>query len=290
MEEKYKQKYGFAVFSLDFKESKNGLIISGRVLTEKQKSETEEGAKKIYKGAIENRIKTLSDSRSKELGWAIVKKDLIDLRSRFVDSSVINDKILKKVRASQSVKGEILRVLMKQDDQLLVQQGDLTMGWVGREDVILKRISLRKGWGKGIFVKPGELIAIKEPRKKLILEAERFLGVKYVLGAKSEKAIDCSGLTQLVYKNAFDVILPRHSWDQRKMGVVIDSEDVETGDLIFMTNKKTNIKHVGILEIAADNMKNIIHASVGSGGVARQDFGEVAANYNILEIRRMIKK
>jgi len=290
MEEKYRQKYGFAVFSLDFKVSKNRLIISGEVLTEKQKSDTEEEVKKIYKGLVENRIKTLSDPLSKELGWGIVKKELIDLKSRFVDSAALNDKILKRVRASQSAKGEILRVLMKKDDQLLVQQGDLTMGWVDREDVILKNISLRKDWKRGIFAKPGESVLIKESREKLISEAEKFLGVKYILGAKSKSGIDCSGFTQLVFKNAFDIILPRHSWDQRVVGIAVDLEDAEIGDLVFMVNKKTGVKHVGILEILDGDMRNIIHASVGSSGVARQRFDKVADSYNIVEIRRIIKK
>jgi len=287
LERKYEQAYGFAIFDLDLMESADKIEIRGKVLTENQRAEVVSEIRKIGEKQIEENIQILSDIKSGQIGWAVVKTDLVDIKSRFVKSVLLNDKIKKRIQSSQIKKGEILRIIFKKENQVLVQTTDLTMGWVNRADVVLKRKSLRKSWRKGIFAEPDKLIFVKNPLENIILEAEKFLGVKYILGANSEKGIDCSGLTQLVYKNAFNIILPRHSWDQKKKGVSINLEKAQTGDLIFMTNKKTDIKHTGILEVLADNTKNIIHSSIGSNGVARQSFNKVVSDYNILEIRRI---
>ncbi|MCK4891366.1 MAG: C40 family peptidase, partial [Candidatus Pacebacteria bacterium] len=58
----------------------------------------------------------------------------------------------------------------------------------------------------------------------VIKEAEKYLGAKYVLGGKSKKGIDCSGLVQVAYKNSLNIILPKHSWDQKKMGKKVKLE------------------------------------------------------------------
>ena len=75
-------------------------------------------------------------------------------------------------------------------------------------------------------------------------------------GGKSPFGIDCSGLTQTVYR-IFDYNLPRDASDQFEHGTEIQFDHIEAGDLAFFENKTGKITHVGIL----DGIGKIIHAS-----------------------------
>lgn len=286
---KYEQKYGFVVLAVEFKETQDKVVLKGKVLTEKQRNEIADAVAATCGKKVKNEIKAISAVRSSEAGWAVVKNEIADLRSRFVPSAVMNEKIQNRLRATQAKKGEVLRILLHKDDQLLVQSGDLALGWISRNEVTLKKTSLRKEWGRGIFAEPNKLITVKGEGKKIVEEAEKFLGVKYVLGAKSLFGIDCSGLTQYAYKNAFDIILPRHSWDQKKTGRQVGLEKAKTGDIVFVINKETDTKHVGIWKECAAG-PCIVHASFTKGEVVCQNADEVFSKYDLAEIRRIIKK
>ena len=288
LKKKYERNYGFAVFDLSWKESGDAVFVSGEVLTEKQKAEALASIGEACGKKVEGDIRVLGNPSSREIGWAAVRADVADFKSRFVPTGVMNEKILKRIRASQIKKGEILRVLLQKDNQILAQSGDLTLGWIDLADVDLQKESLEEKWRTGVAAHAGETVAAAFSEEKIIREAEKFLGVKYVLGAKSDTSIDCSGFTQTVYKNACGVILPKHSWDQKKMGVAVEMEKAQTGDLVFMVGKETGTKHVGILE-NVNGGKNIIHASSASGEVVRQSADEVFEKYNLAEVRRVVK-
>lgn len=286
---KYEQRYGFIVLDVEFRETKDRVVLKGKVLTEKQRNEIADAVAATCGKKVKNEIKVISDVRSSEAGWGVVKSEVANLRSRFVPSAVMNDKIRNRLRATQAKRGEVLRILLHKDDQLLAQSGDLALGWISRNEVTLKKTSLRKEWGRGIFAEPNKLIAVKGEGVEIAEEAEKFLGVKYVLGAKSRFGIDCSGLTQYAYKNAFDIILPRHSWDQKKAGRQVSLEKAKTGDLVFMINKETDTKHVGIWKECGGN-SYIVHASFTKGEVVCQNADEVFLRYGLVEVRRVIKK
>lgn len=69
--------------------------------------------------------------------------------------------------------------------------------------------------------------------------------VKYRLGGNSKKGIDCSAFTQRIYKEKFDVKIPRTTRTQVKVGKKIKKSELELGDLIFFKTGKTD-RHVGI--------------------------------------------
>ena len=308
----YQQKYGVAVFNIDFKKTKKGIELSGEVLTESQRDDIINVLKKIKKNIIKENIKILADaSKRNEIGWAVAKNKIVDLKSRFVSSKIINQKILKRIRCSQAIKNEILRVLYKNEDQLLVQQNDLSLGWAGRDEVVLKNKSLYKEWIQHFhtlgYGTKNKIFMAGADKSKIIKEAEQFLGTKYLLGGKTKKGIDCSGLVQVAYKNSLNIILPKHSWDQKEMGKKVNLKNVISGDLIFLIKKENSHKHVGIVEVIKPPVKpkankrlfafgltmtrniNLIHASLEKKKVIRQDLDKVFENYDFVEARRVIE-
>ena len=94
-------------------------------------------------------------------------------------------------------------------------------------------------------------------RKDIIETARLYLNAPYLWGGKTPFGIDCSGLTQMVYKiNGYNI--PRDAKDQVKLGRNLGFiEESKEGDLAFFDNEEREIIHVGIL------LKNnyIIHAS-----------------------------
>ena len=83
---------------------------------------------------------------------------------------------------------------------------------------------------------------------KLLSTATSQLGVPYVWGgATLDKALDCSGLVQQVYKEALGINLPRVTTEQEKVGefVQVDVEKLQPGDLVFFGAVGSS-HHVGI--------------------------------------------
>ncbi len=77
--------------------------------------------------------------------------------------------------------------------------------------------------------------------------ALKYINSPYIWGGRIPSGIDCSGLTQLVYK-IHGKHIPRNSWQQAEEGRNIDFIDqAEPGDLVFFDNDKGKIAHVGMI-------------------------------------------
>ena len=98
---------------------------------------------------------------------------------------------------------------------------------------------------------------VKQEKGMLIENAMMYLNSPYLWGGRTPFGIDCSGLSQMVYRlNGIDI--PRDADKQAEVGTTLSFvEESEPGDLAFFDNEEGNIVHVGI--VLENNY--IIHAS-----------------------------
>ncbi len=83
-----------------------------------------------------------------------------------------------------------------------------------------------------------------------------WMNVPYMWGGRTPMGIDCSGFTQVIFKQ-LGINLPRDAWQQAIAGMAVDNlTEAIPGDLVFF-GRKDRITHVGIL--VGD--QKIIHAS-----------------------------
>lgn len=102
--------------------------------------------------------------------------------------------------------------------------------------------------------------------KQLINTAASNLGAGYRTGGTSPNTgFDCSGLMFSTFQK-FDITLPRSSNDMAKIGIKLDEDEIQKGDLIFFrTNGRSVINHVGMVtEVSGDEIK-FIHSSTQKG-------------------------
>lgn len=110
--------------------------------------------------------------------------------------------------------------------------------------------------GKKKYEYHGEIEENNLTKSEISQLAKLYLNTPYLWGGKSNFGIDCSGLTQQVYKYA-GVQIPRDSGQQSELGEALSFvEEAEPGDLAFFDNSEGKIIHVGI--ILGDG--KIIHA------------------------------
>lgn len=85
-----------------------------------------------------------------------------------------------------------------------------------------------------------------EDGKAVVETAKRYMHTPYLWGGRSVFGIDCSGLTQMVYKMN-GIQLKRDAWQQAEQGIKIGTlAESQAGDLAFFA-KVDKISHVGIL-------------------------------------------
>lgn len=83
-----------------------------------------------------------------------------------------------------------------------------------------------------------------DERKLFIKVATGFLGAPYRLGGSTVRGIDCSAYVRKMYE-FFDISLPRTAREQSNIGVSVEREELEEGDLVFFQTRRP-IGHVGI--------------------------------------------
>jgi gamma-D-glutamyl-L-lysine dipeptidyl-peptidase len=123
----------------------------------------------------------------------------------------------------------------------------------------------------------------------IVAAAKLFIGIPYLWGGTSVKAMDCSGFTKIVY-GLFGIILSRDASQQVNTGELIDTksgfDNLVAGDLLFFgthatDSTKEKVTHVGIYM----GKNKFIHASgrvkINSLDASDIDFSEYRLKHYI---------
>ncbi len=95
---------------------------------------------------------------------------------------------------------------------------------------------------------------------RILEEYRRWKGTRHRLGGTSRQGIDCSGFVKAVYKDVFNINLPRTTKAQVRQGKSVSFNELQPGDLIFF--KPPNYpRHVGIFL----SRSQFVHASKTKG-------------------------
>ena len=97
--------------------------------------------------------------------------------------------------------------------------------------------------------------------EKLFTFIESWYGTPYRYGGFSKDGVDCSGFTQALMSNIYQLNLPRISTEQYNQSKRISKKELKEGDLVFFKTNGSSISHVGVY---LRNNK-FVHASTSSG-------------------------
>jgi peptidoglycan endopeptidase LytE len=120
------------------------------------------------------------------------------------------------------------------EDYLTEEEEDIT------ENITLSELEKEKNNDEELLGKWNS----PDERKLFIKVATGFLGAPYRLGGSTVRGIDCSAYVRKMYE-FFDITLPRTAREQSTVGVSIEREELEEGDLVFFQTRRA-IGHVGI--------------------------------------------
>ncbi len=134
-----------------------------------------------------------------------------------------------------------------------------------------------------LYVAPSSPTAAS--RAEIIRTAELFLGTSYYWGGRSgvqpdmKMGVDCSGLVSLAYRiHGRDV--PRDSHEQKLKARPIRSADLQSGDLVFLTDGEDSERITHVMIFTGGD--GLIESRKSSGRVLRttflERFGRSAAN------------
>jgi len=114
---------------------------------------------------------------------------------------------------------------------------------------------------------------------------ENWMGTDYKYGGNTKAGVDCSAFVQRVYKQVFDLELPRGVRDQVKLGYLVKGR-LQPGDLIFF-KINGSLSHIGIYVF--DN-KFIHSASAGPNiGVVKSSLNEKYYKDRFAYAKRLIE-
>jgi D-gamma-glutamyl-meso-diaminopimelic acid endopeptidase CwlS len=120
--------------------------------------------------------------------------------------------------------------------------------------------------------------------ERIVREAERYLGVRFVWGAASPRGMDCSGLVYLVFSR-FEPSLGRvRSEDYYRTAKPVEPHAILPGDLVFFTTDNPGPSHVGIFV----GEGKFIHASSTGSDVTISSLDDPNYGPGFLGVRRIV--
>lgn len=105
-----------------------------------------------------------------------------------------------------------------------------------------------------------EASSIEQVREALLAQHQQWMGTPYRLGGTSQHGIDCSALVRTIFRDTFELDLPRSTRGQVHEGRPIDRQSLRAGDLVFF-RPPGPYNHVGIYV----GEGRFLHASTSKG-------------------------
>lgn len=99
-----------------------------------------------------------------------------------------------------------------------------------------------------------------EIERRLLRAYSHWQGTGHKMGGSTRKGIDCSGFVQRVYRDVFQIDLPRTTAKQVKRGKSVFAGELQPGDLVFF-KPPGYPRHVGIYLSRSE----FLHVSKTSG-------------------------
>lgn len=133
-------------------------------------------------------------------------------------------------------------------------------------------------------------LGMRQGEEFILPLAQKYLNAPYLWGGRTPFGIDCSGLTQMVFRIQ-GWPLSRDASQQAREGQAVSSlDESKAGDLAFFASAEGKITHVGIV---MDNAR-IIHASgrvridnLSSEGIREVETGRLT--HHLHSIRRILR-
>ena len=120
--------------------------------------------------------------------------------------------------------------------------------------------------------------------ERIVQEAGRYLGVRYVWGAASPHGMDCSGLVYLVFSRFVPSFGRMRSEDYYRMAKSVEAQAILPGDLVFFTTDSPGPSHVGIFI----GEGKFIHASSTGSDVTITSLDDPHYGPGFLGVRRIV--
>ena len=96
--------------------------------------------------------------------------------------------------------------------------------------------------------------------KSILNHYQSWKGTPHQLGGSSHEGVDCSGFVMAVYREAFNINLPRTTQSQAQQGKSVSLNELQSGDLVFF-KPPDYPRHVGIYL----SKSKFVHASKSKG-------------------------
>jgi cell wall-associated NlpC family hydrolase len=96
--------------------------------------------------------------------------------------------------------------------------------------------------------------------QRILDQYQRWKGTRHRLGGSGSQGIDCSGFVMAVYRDAFNISLPRTTRAQVHRGRLVSLNELQPGDLVFF-KPPGYPRHVGIYL----DQSRFVHASKSKG-------------------------
>jgi len=110
--------------------------------------------------------------------------------------------------------------------------------------------------------------------KRILDEYQQWRGTRHKMGGTGSQGIDCSGFVKAIYRDAFNIDLPRTTKEQVKRGKPIAFNGLQPGDLVFF-KPPTYARHVGIFL----SQSKFVHASKTKGVIISKIDGDYWGKY-----------